>query len=53
MTSPSGFIKVHKENQEIYKLFTLGDWMIACIKIDTDWYPVRLQGNPPPPGLEL
>jgi hypothetical protein len=46
--------KVHQENQEIYKLFTMGrDWLIVCIRADAEWFARWQQDNPLPTGLEL
>ncbi|MBM3120269.1 MAG: hypothetical protein FJ006_12135 [Chloroflexi bacterium] len=45
--------KVHRENQKGYSFFTQGrSHIIACIKMDSDWFPEWLRNNPPPPGVE-
>lgn len=46
--------KVHRENQKAYSFFTQSrSQIIACIKMDSDWFPAWLRNNPPPPGVEL
>lgn len=46
--------KVHQENQKAFSFFTQGrNQIIACIKMDGDWFPGLLRNNPLPPGVEL
>ena len=46
--------KVHRENQKVFSFFTQSrSQIIACIKMDTDWFPAWLRDNPPPSGIEL
>lgn len=46
--------KVHRENQRVYSLFTQSrHHIVACIKLDDDWFQKWLRNNPPPPGMEL
>ena len=45
--------EIHRENQKTYSFFTQGrNQIIACIKMDNDWFPVWLKNNPTPPGVE-
>ena len=45
--------KVHRENQENYTFFMQSrDFLITCIKMDTEWFSEWSQANPPPPGVE-
>ncbi|MBI4329961.1 MAG: hypothetical protein HY673_01610 [Chloroflexi bacterium] len=46
--------EVHRENQKAYSFFTQSrNEIIACIKMDGDWFAPWLAANPPPPGVEL
>jgi hypothetical protein len=46
--------KVHKENQETYKLFHQDrGFVITLIQLDREWFDAWVADNPPPPGIKL
>jgi len=46
--------RTHRENQKAYSFFTQGrSQIIACIKMDNEWFAAWLRDNPPPHGVEL
>jgi len=46
--------QTHKENQEVYILFTQKrDWLVQVIQLDEDWFKAWVKDNPPPAGSSL
>jgi hypothetical protein len=46
--------KTHKENQELYKLFTQRrDFLVGIIQMDREWFAAWLADHPPPAEIEL